>query len=389
MISLRLPGGSSGPAALETVRRTLNSQLLVTTQRRARPGFSLVELLVVAAITGVLMALALSAVQAARESARRTQCGNNLKQVGLGVLHHHEVRHCFPTAGTNSEDFTSTPKQDPGFERLGWGFQILPYIEQSTLYNAGKGQPPTAPLPSLGNRSLAEITIPTFICPSRGVRTANDVSRYGVTYALGDYAGITFGFIGDLQWRNSHNDEDATGLAYRQYAWRGVITKGGHNFEGVYHRWPTVRANDVCDGLSNTLVMMEKAVWSQRYSLSTASSAAMTCEVFGWAHNAHQPTMRSISGDGGLAFGGTSGNWSGSPGRGEGPLIRGDDDSRGGQRDWDQGFGSAHTGIVLAMFGDGSVRSISEEIDQSMGGTLFRLGCRDDALIFAALSQSH
>lgn len=357
-------------------------------RRRSRLGFSLVELLVVTAITGVLTALALSAVQAARESARRTQCGNNLRQVGLGVLHHHEVRNCFPTAGTNSEDFTLEPTQDPGFERLGWGFQILPYIEQGALYNAGKGHSPTTPLPALGNRSLAEISVPTLICPSRGARTAVDVSRPGVTYALGDYAGIIFGFIGDLQWRNSHNDEDATGLAYRQYGWRGIITKGGHNFEGNYHRWPTVRANDVSDGLSNTVVLMEKAVWSERYSLSTASSAAMTCEVFGWVHNAHQPTMRSISGDGGLAFGGTGGNWAGSLGRGEGPRIRGDDDRRGGQRDWDQGFGSAHAGIVLALFGDGSVRAINEGIDQSMGGALFRLGCRDDALIFASLSQS-
>jgi prepilin-type N-terminal cleavage/methylation domain-containing protein len=342
-------------------------------------GFTLLELLVVIAIMGVLVALLLHATQAARECARRTQCGNNLRQIGVGVLSHHDVHDFFPTAGTNSADFTSAPATDPGFERLGWGYQVLPHIEQNALYEAAKGFPPTAPIPSLGNRSLVEIPVATYNCPSRGPRLAVDVS-VGVVYALGDYAGITFGYIGDDQWRNSHNDEDPLGRIYKEFAWRGVIAKGGHNHNGRYHKWPPVKANDVADGLSNTLVVMEKAVWSQRYSTSTESSAALSCELFGWAHNAHQPAMRSISGDGGLAFGGASGNWGGSPGRGIGPKLRGDDDPRQGDRDWDQGFGSAHRDVVMALFGDGSVRGIHADVDHAMGGVLFRLGCRDDGL---------
>jgi hypothetical protein len=200
----------------------------------------------------------------------------------------------------------------------------------------------------------------------------------GALYALGDYAGITFGYIGDIQWRNSHDDNDPLGRAFKEFAWRGIIAKGGQNYNGEYHIWPLVRASDVTDGLSNTLVVMEKAVWSERYSSSTESSAALTCEVFGWAHNAHLPTMRSIAGDGGLAFGGDSGNWSGSPGRGIAPPIRGDDEPRCGERDWDQGFGSPHAAVVMAVFGDGSVRGVDADVDQSMGGVLFSLGCRDD-----------
>ncbi len=342
-------------------------------------GFTFVELLVVIAIIGVLVALLLPATQAARESARRTHCANNLRQIGVGVLHHHEARGFFPTAGTNSADFTWTAATDPGFERFGWGYQILPYIEQGATYEAAKGFPPTVPIPALGNRQLVEIPIAAYNCPSRGARVAVDVSM-GAVYALGDYAGITFGYMGDLQWRNTHNDEDAVGQIYKEYAWRGIIAKGGHNYNGTYHKWPPVTASDVTDGLSHTLTVMEKAVWCQRYSTSTASSSALCSEVFGWVHNAHQPTMRSIAGDGGLAFGGASGNWSGSPGRGIGPPLRGDDDPRRGEMDWDQGFGSAHGGIVMAVFGDGSVRGINETIDQSMGGVLFRLGCRDDGL---------
>jgi hypothetical protein len=134
----------------------------------------------------------------------------------------------------------------------------------------------------------------------------------------------------------------------------------------------------VSDGLSHTLAIMEKAVWSQRYESSMEDSSTRSCEVFGWAHNAHQPTMRSISGDGGHAFGGMSGNWYGSPGRGIGPRLRGDDEPRLGESDWDQGFGSAHRGVIMSLFSDGAVRPIDDEIDSAMGGALFRLGCRDD-----------
>jgi hypothetical protein len=90
--------------------------------------------------------------------------------------------------------------------------------------------------------------------------------------------------------------------------------------------------------------------------------------------------MHSILGDGGLAFGGSSGNWYGSPGRGVEPAHGADDEARRGIDDWNQGFGSAHPGVVMAAFGDGSVRGIRLDIDDSMGGVLFRLGRRDDVL---------
>lgn len=352
--------------------------------RKARPSrgcraFTLLELLAVIAIVSVLSALLFSGIQSAREDARRTTCAHNLKQIGLALLNHLDARGFFPTAGTNSEDFTSIVDNEPGFERLGWGFQLLPYIEQRALYNVSKGLPPTARNPALQHRSLVEIPISVYTCPSRGARVAEDVST-GATYALGDYAGITFGYIGDVQWRNTHNDEDLLGRIYREFAWRSTIAKGGQNYQGEYHHWPPVRAADVADGLSHSLAIMEKAVWCERYSTSTASAAAVCCETFGWAHNAHQPTMRSISGDGGHAFGGSSGNWYGSPGRGVGPPLRGDDQPRKGDLDFDQGFGSAHVGVITALFSDGSVRPIDNNIDDSMGGVLFRLGCRDDGL---------
>jgi prepilin-type N-terminal cleavage/methylation domain-containing protein len=350
--------------------------------RHQKCGFTLVEFLVVFAIMGILSGFVLTAVQAARESARRMQCADNLRQVGVGVLQHHGARMHYPSAGSNSEDFTLKPIGEPDFERLGWGYQILPYIGQSSLHDAVKGFQPTAPVPSLDNRALVEIPVSTYTCPSRGARVANDRSN-GINYALGDYAGIQFGYLSD-QWKNSHNDENLIGEAYKEFAWRSIISKGGHNYNGAYHKWPTIRVGDVADGTSHTLVAMEKSVWSRQYSTSTDISAAICCEIFGWAHNAHLPTMRSIAGDGGLAFGGTTGNWASSPGRGVGPNIQRDDEPRGNEAwnemYWEQGFGSAHADILTALFGDGSVRGIQFDVDISMGGTLFRLGCRDDGM---------
>src|SRR5438105_2876701 len=75
---------------------------------RGSVGFTLVELLVVSAIIGILVSLLLPAIQAARESARRMQCQNNLKQIGVAILNFHEAKKAYPSAGTNSDDFYYT-----------------------------------------------------------------------------------------------------------------------------------------------------------------------------------------------------------------------------------------------------------------------------------------
>src|SRR5262245_42755608 len=96
---------------------------------RARAGFTLVELLVVIPIIGVLVALLLPAVQAARESARRTQCANNLKQIGLAMTNYHDTSKWFPPGSVWVND-TATDARNKGSFLI----RILPYIEQQTLY---------------------------------------------------------------------------------------------------------------------------------------------------------------------------------------------------------------------------------------------------------------
>ena len=134
-----------------------------------RRGFTLVELLVVIAIIGILIALLLPAVQAARESARRTQCRNNLKQIGLAYLNHHDIHKHFPTGGWGWH-WTGDPdrgynKSQPG----GWAYNILPFIEQEGLREQGGGGNPNVLEPNQMAEAavVAARALSVFTCPTR------------------------------------------------------------------------------------------------------------------------------------------------------------------------------------------------------------------------------
>jgi prepilin-type N-terminal cleavage/methylation domain-containing protein len=352
-------------------------------QDRGSAGFTLVELLVVIAIIGILVALLLPAVQAAREAARRTQCQNNLKQIGVAMLNFHDGKKAYPSAGTNNDDYYYT---DPaigaksGIERFGWAFQILPYMEETNIYQPAKSHRGMEEVAEFNKRALGEMVVTGYTCPSRGQRFG--VTPDGWLPFLGDYAGVIFGYLGD-QGQNGFDYNAPAGASYKKYGWRGIISKGGHFNGTTYSQWRRVAAKDVTDGTSKTVAIMEKAVWAGRYRPENWNEG--WSDMPGWAHNAHQPTMRSLSGDGGLAFGGTASF--GTPGRGIGPPVLPDGAAMSGTTSRstvpdgvDQGFGAAHSAGFFGVFGDGSVRSISYDVDTTMGGALFRLACRDDGL---------
>ncbi len=196
---------------------------------RARRGFTLIELLVVIAIIAILIALLLPAVQQAREAARRSQCRNNLKQMGLALHNYHDTHRRFPPGGVCLGDCVSTYSTnmlDPRDTEWGasWFTMILPFVDQAPLYNLYNSN-----IASDSNSTATRTQLPVINCPSHVQST-----MYG-NYAKGTYGG-NFG-VG--------NGMDMS-LNVGQY--RGVFNAGA--------QWGA-RIRDVTDGTSNAIMLGE------------------------------------------------------------------------------------------------------------------------------------
>ena len=129
---------------------------------RDRRGFTLVELLVVIAIIGILIALLLPAVQAAREAARRAQCSNNLKQIGLALHNYHATYNVFTFGGVRARETTGGSGNEPSW----WSGMIglLPYMEQQPLYDVWTASPYAMPWHHTSAQTTTQV--PGFVCPS-------------------------------------------------------------------------------------------------------------------------------------------------------------------------------------------------------------------------------
>lgn len=241
-----------------------------------RTGFTLVELLVVIAIIGVLVALLLPAVQAAREAARRTQCMNRLKQIGLAFQNHHDSQRFFPSGGW-AVNFVGDP--DEGFGKSqpgGWTFSILPYMELSNLRDIGKGVPVTNGESNSRKKATNTIVVqteaPEFMCPSRGRKqitpTCTGCGPVNVNFeskmpmAKMDYAAN----YGDTSYCNGH---DICSCILPQFSGPGNIVAGKNgsvtwpNTErvtGVVFTRSEVTIAQVSDGTSNTYAVGEKFI---------------------------------------------------------------------------------------------------------------------------------
>lgn len=219
----------------------------------ARRAFTLVELLVVIAIIGVLVALLLPAVQAARESARRTQCKNNLKQIGLGFQNHHDTFGYFPTGGWGwnwvGDGSAGFDEKQPG----SWAFNILPFIEQKPLHDQSTG---TGAAKSANLRLLMRTPLKGFLCPSRRPpKLFPNYYNYGRNNA-------------DFSDELSRSDYAANCGSYSRNEINGgpggtdalTTTPPAMPTEenGISYRCSKVRIGEVLDGTSYTLCVGEK-----------------------------------------------------------------------------------------------------------------------------------
>ena len=327
--------------------------------RQMRRGFTLVELLVVIAIIGVLVALLLPAIQAARESARRSQCLNNLRQLGVACQLYESSNKVFPTAGGVVQQFFSElAKPLHGFESAGWMYQILPYVEQQALYNLREGDGGSNA--GFVKTRMCEVKVPTFNCPSRN----NRICVVGIdVYALGDYAGVmaSWNDVGwpGFAWQTTAvpASDPATGLTEETLVWTGILAKGGQvrlgNPPQVW-KFARVGTKSIEDGTSNTILLSEKSVQAQHWTPNAQPHPHW--ELYGYYVGADWPHMRQF---------GALTQPSGNPNP-EVP-VRGDNDPRPGNNPsnppQELGFGSAHPGIICAVFGDGSTRTISNDAD--------------------------
>ena len=188
--------------------------------KRRRRGFTLIELLVVIAIIGVLIALILPAVQAAREAARRVQCTNNLKQIGLGLHNYHGSHNTLPPGYVYVFGY-----KNGGF---GWAAMILPYMEQTNTLAAINF---SLPAWSAQNATACAQTMNVYQCPTDFTATKGFLEREGFRYARSSYVGC-FG--------------------------PADLDLAPENRQGLFSRNSQTRFADVLDGLSQTLAAGER-----------------------------------------------------------------------------------------------------------------------------------
>jgi len=316
-----------------------------------RVGFTLVELLVVIAIIGVLVALLLPAVQAAREAARRMQCQNNLKQVGLAFHNQADVVKHLPTGGWGW-GWVGDPDDGAGiYQPGGWTFNILPYIEAKTIYDVAlgqKGQPKRVQLDR-----MVGVPIKVYNCPSRRKLqiwpiTSKSHKNFDQvpSGAKSDYAAN----CGDQKWCQYNEGPpnlDRNNPVAPEFVPKGVAS-GPRTYTGISYACSKVRLAEVTDGTSNTFMVGEKFLNPKGWI--TGADPSDNENLYVGFDNDHYRSS-------GVAF---------YPPRADSPLLSNY-----------QTYGSAHPSAFNVVLCDGSVRKISYTIDKL---TFARLGNKEDGL---------
>lgn len=314
---------------------------MIISQTR-RKAFTLIELLVVIAIIAVLIALLLPAVQQAREAARRSQCKNNLKQIGLALHNYHDAYGQFPIGGTYFGD-NDRPN-------ISWVVRILPYLEQQALFNELDMNRSNVPSQVLADGKPArEHQIKVMRCPTDPSPELRTRESDGLTYAQSSYSGS----LGS-QSTPSDNSSCNPFQAFKEPLLPANTdygrTASATNISGMFGQGPaSIALADVDDGSSNTFLVGEilsschlsiPTGWWPSHARATTGSTLAPLNEFTTCEGSTRITDTNCT------------------------------DSRNHNYSW--GFKSMHTGGGHFCMVDGSVRFVSENINydtyRSLGG---------------------
>jgi prepilin-type processing-associated H-X9-DG protein len=337
----------------------------------------LVELLVVIAIIGILVALLIPAVQAAREASRRTTCKNNLRQIGVACLNHLDTRKHFPSGGWG-HDWTADPNRGYGPDQPGsWIYNVLEYVEEGKLRANGKGQATTSAAFKTSSIALHQSALATFQCPSRrraqpypaawGPPDTDEIKEQpwlaeiahtgGV--AKSDYAansGDSRAFSGDRFYR----PDSYAAIDPSKWTPTNICRPTGNPSldefvelcqTGVMYYRSTLKPGQINDGTSKTYLVGEK--WMP---------------VDGYEGTADEETPGFTAGDNQSMYTGYEWDnhrvtWNPDSPQPKEEFQPAPDSDDGGGNGPERRFGSAHSSTFNAVFCDGSVHSISYDID--------------------------
>ena len=303
-------------------------------------GFTLIELLVVIAIIAVLIALLLPAVQQAREAARRSQCKNNLKQIGLAIHNYHDTMNVFPLATAGA------------VTKPNWRVFLLPYLDQAPLYNrldlisgdfAGSGTAFSG-----NNTVLTGLTVTVYNCPSSPLDPNNAVSNNTATKRAQTHRYIGISGATPDPAVPARTDQCGAGSYGSIYCRNGIVVPN-----------LAVRIRDVTDGTSNTMVVGEQSGTVNNVDLSNnyysgwsgAGPAVPPGDTHWGAGNTsirYRPNHQTASAGADTVYTGNT-------------ILN-----------------SYHVGGIQVLMADGAVRFISDNLDFN---TLSRLAVKDDGQV--------
>jgi prepilin-type N-terminal cleavage/methylation domain-containing protein/prepilin-type processing-associated H-X9-DG protein len=305
---------------------------------KRRAGFTLVELLVVIAIIGILVGLLLPAVQAAREAARRMQCSNNLKQLGLAMHNYHSAFNKLPFSASPQIGAVGTRQRG-----VSWIVRIMPYIEQNNVYSglefAGDFTMQDGLTPIVNFNLLNNLRVPGLECPSSPLpktQTYTTHSNGSVTLQMINYVGIAGSY-----WRGGSTTVVSTDPQTNIYGiavHNGMITPIGTNSRAASFA-------SASDGTSNTMMIGEQSDFFYDANLNKIDRRSCGWRGGAWGNGAG------------------SGNWTQNVTTVRYPIGTFGGSGNSNPYDVNVALTGAHTGGLNVALADGSVQFLSETIE--------------------------